>query len=183
MKRIAVGLAVMVCLSVTGALAVDVDVNVFLGLKELGDELEPVDVDELTELGVLVTVGQRDWPVKIAIDLLSGEVDEAVGGLRIDVSVYELNLGVRKFWEKGKARPFVGGGLALVDLELKQAPSMLPTNDDQGVGLWVGGGAFWRLGPGFNIGVEARISRAEVDLPGLDEGGGNHLGLILGWSW
>ena len=40
MKRIAVGLAVMVCLSATGALAVDVDVNVFVGLKELGYRLK-----------------------------------------------------------------------------------------------------------------------------------------------
>ena len=36
------------------------------------------------------------------------------GGLRTRGNTVEIDLGVRKIWERGKARPFLGGGIAVV---------------------------------------------------------------------
>ncbi len=46
------------------------------------------------------------------------------------------------------------------------------------------GGAFWRLGKRFNIGVDVRLSTGEVRIFGEDvQAGGVTTGLLLGWGW
>jgi len=56
---------------------------------------------------------------------------------------------------------------------------------DTATGVWLDGGAFWRPGKHFNIGVEARVSRATTEpVTGVGmEAGGFHLAMILGFGW
>jgi len=176
-------LAVMISLSVSTQPTEAGDVNFFLGQKQLEGEFDPIQ--EQPEFGAQITVGPRDWPVKIAIDILASSDDDRVAGVEIEASTSEIDVGARRIWIKGKARPFFGGGLALVNAELQTAvPPFVIEDDDSGVGLWISGGAFWRIGARFNVGVEARISRAEVKFFGRDtEVGGEHFGVLLGWGW
>ena len=186
MKRTVVVLASLFLLAAPTAIAGEGHVNLFFGQKQLDDEFEqPIDVVDQDEFGVQVSFGNPDWPVMVAVDLMASSADERVGGIVVDVSTTELDAGVRKFWEKGKARPYIGGGLALVNGEVTIDTGLFDVSgDESGLGVWIGGGAFWRLGRSFNIGVDARITRAEVDVGGLDtEVGGNHIGLLLGWGW
>ena len=88
---------------------------------------------------------------------------------------------MRKVWEAGPARPYIGGGIAKLEAERKANGV---TVDDTTLGGWIGAGIFWRLGSRFNIGLAARVSRGQVTLSGTDvEAGGTHAGLILGWGW
>jgi len=75
--------------------------------------------------------------------------------------------------------------VALVYGKFEVSSGGITVSDDDSVqGGWVGGGVFWRLGRAFNIGVSARYSKATVTFFGVDgEGGGTHLGLLLGWGW
>lgn len=169
-------------------------VNFIIGQKML-DEHDWAPFDKQTEFGALMSFGSEEWPVQIAVDVIASSDDMSVWdpeiGFSFDLtgSTLEVDLGVRKIWERNRMRPFLGGGLALIEGEIEASVQDLTiSTDDNGVGVWIDGGIFWRLGERFNIGFEARISTAETE-PTIEgesfdvEAGGEHIGLLLGWSW
>jgi hypothetical protein len=161
-------------------------VNFILGQKAL-EEDDWAPVEDQGEFGAEVTWGKDDWPILIATDYLwsSDKEDLAATGVEVTGTSWELAVGIRKVWEAGKNRPYVGGGLALIGGKFEGSVSGLSvSDDDQVLGAWVGGGIFWRLGPRFNIGIAGRFSKGQVTFFGVEgEGGGSHFGLILGWGW
>lgn len=161
--------------------------NLFLGAKAL-DENDWAPLDSQTEVGVEASWGGQDWPVLIATDLLGSASSENVLGIDIEGSTGELDLGVRKIWNTGGKRrvhPHLGGGIAYLSAKFEGASGGVKVSDDDtGVGVWLGGGIFWRLGTRFNLGMSARVSTASVTLYDVDgDAGGGHFGLILGWGW
>ena len=170
------------------------NVNVFLGAKMLDkDDWEPVD--EQFEAGVLIDFKQKSWPVSIAIDFLRSSDEEDVSfavlnfgtfSFNLEGNTTEFNLGVRKIWDNlTMVHPFVGGCLAVINAEVKgTALGVSASDDDTGVGVWLEGGAYVTLSEHFNIGAEARWSKAEVTLFNVDgEAGGFHIGALLGFRW
>jgi hypothetical protein len=167
------------------------NVNAFLGAKALDeDDWEPAE--EHGQFGILVDFKKKDWPVSIAIDLLSSEGDGAVfepnSGLFIDLEgeTTELNAGVRKIWDQHAiVRPYIGGGLAFISADATgSAAGFTLSDDDSAVGFWINGGVYWTLNTSFNIGLDLRYSQAEVTLIDTDvNAGGGHAGLILGYHW
>ena len=165
----------------------------FVGQKQLDDDdWEPVE--DQGEFGVLISWGKEGWPVHIAIDLLGSTKEETVfdpfiGTFDLKGSTSEIGVGVRKIWQSDKMRPHLGGGIALVNGEIEGALGGISvTSDDSTVGAWVDGGIFWRLGNRFNIGFDARYSKAEIkpSVSGVEfdvEAGGLHAGLLLGFGW
>jgi len=154
------------------------DVNFILGVKML-EEDDWAPVEDQSEFAVSSTFGGVDWPVHIALDLVASADDNEDFGFKIEGSTLELDVGARKIWGK-KTRPFIGGGLALINGEFE---AFTLSDDDDALGAWLDAGVFWRLGRRFNIGIEARISWAEITLFGMDgEAGGEHIGLILGFG-
>ena len=155
-------------------------INFLGGFKALDSTDWPED-DAQAFGGITTTFGPERWPVQIAIDLLGGtssndQIDlELSSGVnvsspRLIQSTWELDFGVRKIWRKGKVRPFVGGGFALIcasqerfldDNELPDLPGgvlgeNLVLRESGGAGgVWINGGVFWRLSKRFNIGVDA----------------------------
>ena len=169
------------------------NLNFFLGDKALNsdwkDDSFGLDVSSQAEFGALISFGQDKWPVHIAIDLLGSTQDDTISGVKLTGSTNELDFGARKQWEKGNARPFLGGGLGWVKGELKASSGGVSiSSDDSSVGGWVDAGAFWRLGQRFNLGLEGRYSKAKIkpEVSGVTadvEAGGLHLGLLLGFGW
>ena len=167
------------------------DANFLIGLKAV-DEDDWTPVDDQGAFGVEVTFGKEAWPVWIAIDYFgSSEVEEDlaidVGGFTfiedLTGSTFELDLGARKIWGNHvrKTRPFLGGGVGLIGGEID---ADIVSDDDTTLGLWVGGGVFWRLGSRFNIGGSVRYSQGEITLFDSDiQAGGLTYGLLLGWGW
>jgi len=188
----------------------ETNLNFVLGGKFLDSDDWPVE-DSLGSLAFLSTFGPRSWPVQVAIDVVgSGTAEDSfnvsrpgieIRGEEVVQSTFELDIGVRKIWRLGNARPFVGGGLAIIWAQQERAiflpsppdhrgdeyllrPPVIVSDSDEAPGGWVDGGIFWRLGKRFNLGLEARFSAAEVSLRGQDvQAGGVSLGLILGWGW
>jgi hypothetical protein len=164
---------------------IEYEVNFVLGQKMLDEDdwKDPgtgADLSDQPEFGVCSTFGKEGWPVQIALDLTASVDDVTLGGIEVEGSTSELAAGIRKIWKKNKARPFFGGGLAMVNGEFDIGGFSF---DDDAVGYWIDGGVFWRLGRRFNLGIEARFSRAEITLFGVDgEAGGEHIGLILGFG-
>jgi len=191
-------LCLLLILSASAVQAMEVNINFLLANKSLdsddwGDPAIGEDADSQPAFGIATTFGGKDWPVAIALDqITSARYDTVRVSLPLPAEVdlvqgtWELDAGVRKIWKKGKARPFVGGGLGIIAArQEKHALGLLTMDDtDSTVGLWFNGGAFWRLGKRFNIGVDLRLSAGEVTLFGEDvKAGGGTLGLLLGWGW
>jgi hypothetical protein len=154
-------------------------VNFILGGKSLDSDWEPNE--DQGEFGAEVTWGPADWPIAFATDILASSAGADLLGIEINDQSSELAFGVRKIWEAGRARPYLGGGVAKLDAQRERGNV---TEDDTTLGGWIGGGIFWRLGSRFNIGIAARVSRGQVTIGGEDkEAGGSHAGLILGWGW
>jgi hypothetical protein len=157
------------------------NVNFFLGAKALDeDEWEPVE--EQTEFGVEIDFRQQNWPVSIAIDILGAADETDFGGFDVESKTSELNIGVRKIWDKSPiVRPFIGGGVSFITGDFE---AFGISEDDSSLGLWLGGGVYWTLSEHFNLGLELKVSSAEVTLFGVDaNAGGGHFGLLIGYHW
>jgi hypothetical protein len=207
---ILLAMAILLMITGTGAAEAETNLNFVLGQKHLDSDDWPTG-DAQGSLSFLSTFGSRSWPVQVAIDVLaSGSTESSfeisrpgfeITGDDVAQGTFELDVGVRKIWRTGRARPFVGGGLAVIwggqerarrvpdlpDLEIGDTiplPPVIVSDSDEAPGAWIDGGIFWRLGKMFNIGLEVRYSRAELELFGEDvQTGGFNLGLILGWGW
>ncbi len=173
----------------------DGHVNFLLGQKSLNSgDWKPLESQ--IEFGAVMSFGQDDWPVHIAVDVLTsvGEetvYDPSVGDITLTASTFELDAGVRKIWKAGKVRPYLGGGVGIIGAALKVDSGFVSVDAaDAGFGLWADTGVFFRLGSHFNIGLDLRYSSADVD---LDFGygavaqdvnaGGFSYGLLLGFGW
>lgn len=168
-------------------------VNIFLGIKALDeDDWEPVEIHD--QIGAVVDVKQRSWPVSIAVDFVASSDDQGtislpgIGtvSLEAEAKTRELDLGVRKAWESaGSIRPYFGGGIGVFWAELEgRTTGSRVSDDDTEIGLWLGAGVTWTIHEHFNFGVDFRWSRSEVTLHGVDiEAGGYHTGLLLGYRW
>ena len=155
------------------------NVNFIIGGKKLDKDWDPNDSQG--EAGAEVTWGPSNWPIAFATDILASSAGADIIGVEVNDQSSELAFGVRKIWEAGSARPYIGGGIAKLAVQREAGSTKV---DDSTVGGWIGGGIFWRLGARFNIGLAARVSRGQVTLNGTDtEAGGSHAGLILGWGW
>ncbi|HKY33736.1 MAG TPA: hypothetical protein VJV23_14495 [Candidatus Polarisedimenticolia bacterium] len=176
------------------------EINLFGGVKWLDQDVwEPVE--KPSELGLELSLGSASWPVLIAIDAFRAEDDADDGPFRREVTTTEVAVGVRKIWQKGRARPYLGGGLDAIRAEVETTappapepapPALFPdaedgetlSDDDQAIGPWVGGGVFWRLGSHVNLGIAARFSAARVEFQGDEvQAGGLHAGVLLGFGW
>ncbi len=156
------------------------NVNFFLGAKALEDEWDPAE--EQTEFGIEVDFRQQSWPVSIAIDLLVAAGEDDFFGANIESRTSELNIGVRKIWDKSpQVRPFIGGGVSFISGEFKAFGF---SEDDSAMGFWIGGGVYWTLSQHFNLGLELKASSAEITLFDVDaNAGGGHFGLLIGYHW
>jgi opacity protein-like surface antigen len=184
------------------------DANLISGQKSLGEaQLEGFGVDGQSQMGIAISV-DFDLPVMLAVDLLVSSDDHTIvvpAENRLeywsDVQTTELDLGVRKVWGS-KLKPYVGGGLALVELDFFQIESGdlgLPDTDyltrtindsDSGLGFWLNAGLFYRLGKYLNVGIDIRYSDADVEILLLEsdeflelDSGGSHYGVLFGYHW
>jgi hypothetical protein len=169
------------------------NINLFLGAKILDDDWEPID--EHAEVGVLLDLKHKKIPLSIALDLFYSEKDKDIGvavldfgtfDTKVEAQTIEVNIGVRKIWENFTyVRPFIGGGLAFIGAEFEaSALGQSVSVDDEGIGAWIDLGIYVTLSQQFNIGIDARWSKAEVDLFGVDgEAGGWHIGALIGYHW
>jgi hypothetical protein len=156
------------------------NVNFFLGGKTLEDEWEPAE--DQVELGIEVDFRQNNWPVNIAIDLLVAAGEGDLFGVNFESRTSELNIGVRKIWDKSThLRPFIGGGVSFISGEFE---GLSISDDDSAMGLWLGGGLYWALSEHFNLGLELKFSSAEITIFDVDvNAGGGHFGLLIGYHW
>jgi hypothetical protein len=138
------------------------NVHFLLGQRSFGDDtLRPVEDQEL--LGVHVDFG-GELPFRWVLGLQTTSQHKTLGGpFQTDVDAKlrtgELDFGIAKIWEKQRrTRPFVGVGTSLIQVDKKvNLFGVIETDAAWYVGLYVNGGAYWRLGKRLHIGLDARF--------------------------
>jgi opacity protein-like surface antigen len=203
-------LGIVTVLALVGgpALAASGDGNVLLGRNSLDENrLDDAGVGSATEFGVLFNL-DFGWPVVLALDLLRSSGDAARNvpaafplSLATDVSTLDLHAGVRRFFRRDRPlRPYVGGGLAYTQLDVKQVESgsfgpgaefsdVVVDDSDSSFGYWLDVGLLYRFNR-FQIGGDVRYADASATLTpsgGSEslklDSGGLHAGVFFGWSW
>ncbi len=184
------------------------EASVLYGQRALAeDEIEDADADNATQYGVAVSL-DFDWPFLLALDLLSASKDKTQDQsgafpyqISTEVQTLEFDVGVRKFFLRdSRWRPFIGGGLAWVQLDAQQIESgsfgpgteystAVVDDSDGGVGLWLDGGFLFRFGS-FHVGVDARWSDASADIAPIGstgsidiDSGGIQYAAAFGYHW
>jgi hypothetical protein len=161
------------------------NVNFLLGQKSLESD-DWGELDSQLAFAVLVDFKQEQWPISIALDFLGSYDERTEMGVDIEGTTSEFDAGVRKIWavSDGTIKPYIGGGIAFINAELKAIDFFTVSDDDNGVGFWLNGGIYWTLNQHFNLGFDLRYSDAEVTLFGVDgEAGGTTAGIMVGYHW
>jgi hypothetical protein len=164
----------------------NVNTNFVIGAKAL-DKTDWEPVESQVELGLSIDFAPKSWPFNIEIGFLASAAEEEdFYYMDVEGSTTELRAGIKKIWEPTTTmRPYVGGGLAIINAELKLSDSYNEISvDDQGVGGYVSGGIFWTIARHLNLGFELGYSKATVTLAGYDgEAGGGHALFFVGYHW
>jgi len=136
---------------------------------------------------VIADFGKQSWPVSIAADLIFSATVHESGVIEDTGGTVETHLGARKIFilENSSFRPYVGGGVALVNAILEnENAGVTVDDDDRAVGAWFGAGTYYAVTPSFNIGLDVRYSKAEVTLFDKErEAGGLNAGITAGYHW
>ncbi len=153
----------------------------FFGRKTLDDDDWP-EMDEQRALGIESTFELRSLPVDVAADLFYSSGKDKAFGTHYEGSTLELCAGARRWFELGRIRPYVGGGLLWGKATQKvEIEGFSETEDEEsGVGFWAGAGAAFALTSSFQIGATFRYSSWEVELEEAEidvEAGGTALGV------
>lgn len=176
------------------ALAAGGNVNFLFGEKQLASSDWAAPYDNQDEFGIMFDMGDRYWPVHLAVDLLGSSRTVIYSDGDRTISTGELDVGVRKIFDiyGTSLHPYVGGGVAFVSATYEDYYYYYGTytNSDSAIGGWLNAGIYWTLGNMFNIGLDARYSAADVSLYDYDLGryinvdaGGVHAGLLFGIHW
>ena len=162
------------------------NVSAYLGHKSVDDEDWP-NLDSQRSAGVISDFRKQSWPVSIAADLIFAGDDHKNGGIEDTGGTMEIHLGARKVFTLDNSRfsPYVGSGVAIVAASLEREIVGVTVDDDEtALGVWVGAGAYYAVTPRFNVGLDVRYSKAEVNLFDIDrKAGGLNAGLTIGYHW
>ena len=167
--------------------------NVVAGPRYLDDGSWNPVADQ-TAVGITVDVGRKFWPINFAIGYHDSTATDhsvnpaPVGDLKLEGRIQELDFGVLKSWPLAhRLRPFVGGGLGLVQGSSRATFATLGGTHDSGTGAgaWMEGGVYWRLAGHLNLGIDTRVLLgANVTLFGFSRSADyRQVGMLVGWGW
>lgn len=159
----------------------DGNVNVLYGAKGLNeDDWEPVE--DQVAYGMMADFKLANWPVAIATDLLFSSDNTSYAGTTVEGRTSEFDLGIRWYSNAvNNVRLYAGGGLARIAGEF-EAYNM--TDSDEAFGFWIDTGIVLTLKTIFNLGVDLRYSKAQIDLFDVDtEAGGLLVGVFAGLNF
>lgn len=132
------------------------------------------------------------WPVYISVGTtISGAARNAVAIFtdddRQEITVYEYQLGIQKYFNEGHMfQPYIGGGINVADAEIRDIVNdrEFDSDNDRAVGIGVGTGFVVELGSHFDLGLDVRYSEADLTLYGVENNiEGVNTSIRIGTHW
>jgi hypothetical protein len=162
------------------------NINFLLGQRTMQDsDWDDFEVQNQGLFGLNVDLQLPALP-GIEFGFLTSREEGDTAASSADVSLAEVFVGVNKTWNLPGVHPFIGGGLTVRTISTDLDIAFLSFDDeDTDVAAYIHGGAFWRIGEHFNIGVDLRaIVGGEMDLFNSDVNANSFVGaLILGYGF
>jgi opacity protein-like surface antigen len=164
-------------------------IRVAFGLKALDEDLWfPSDIQD--EISLLIDLGRKDWPVRLAVDFhygsVTSEVTDGSEPLDFETSSAELNLGLRYYYPLGKVVSLtMSGGLCVgwAEAALEGEGNRI-SESDSGLGYWLGWGFEFNLTAGLTIGLEFGVSDYDIEILDFSgNAGGDRIGFWIGWTF
>ncbi len=182
--RVGYGAGVALVLAASGAAHADGDVVGAIGVRSLSGDLwgaDFVDSDRQVTLGVFADFGLGDLPLYVATGLQVSADDGGEGGY--STAVADLSVGLKLMATAGSVRPYVGAGIASVGATIDTG--FFGDDDDQSFGYYVGGGALFRIGGHFTLGMDLRyIGGTDIELLGVKGDADSVTATaLIGYSW
>lgn len=159
----------------------DGNIKLLYGSKSL-DEDDWSPVEDQVAYGLLTDVKLAEWPLAIALDFVFSSDNTNYAGTDVEGKTNEFDLGIRWYSNAiNNLRFYAGGGLARIAGEF-EAYSI--SDSDDGYGYWINAGIMLTLQEHFNLGVDFRYSKAQIDLFGVEgEAGGALVGVFAGLTF
>ena len=166
--------------------------NFGLGAKEMATR-DWSPTESQGEFSMQLDFGRNQWPLNMAVDLLTAAAEEYRLGTttKVTTTTSEFAVGVRKNWDFSGFHPFVGGGVAVVGASVETAGSGIC--EGNGTGLWFGGGGYFTLSNRYNIGLQYRHTDAKIEAVDIKcdyaatpvklDADAEHVGLMFGFHW
>jgi opacity protein-like surface antigen len=169
------------------------NVVVLAGVRQFDeDDWDPVDLQR----GYGIEIDSRRPEQAVGFEfgtLYSSEQDDVndviLGDVDVEASFWEIYGGVRKTWdsEGNNLKPYLAGGLALINVDAEVDPVGMPSasDDDTSLGIYLHGGVQWDVANGFLLGLDLRtLIGTDIDLGGYS-GDVDYvqLALLLGYSF
>jgi opacity protein-like surface antigen len=180
--------AILLILTATVANADDLSGHIsgFIGGKKMMSSDWP-DLDMHFSMGVFFDIKKDSWPISIVLDLTDTGGKNKHDGLEDLGHTTEYHLGIRKIFvnRDSDIQPYFGGGVSFIYAEQElETITTTTTQDDRGVGSWVGAGMYYEINPRFVLGFDVRYSHGEVTLFDKElNGGGIHAGMTVGYQF
>jgi opacity protein-like surface antigen len=172
--------------SVTNADELSGHISGYIGFKKM-DSGDWPDLDKHFSMGVIFDIKKDSWPISIVLDITDTGGKHKHNGLEDLGHTTEFHLGIRKIFSKQHStiQPYVGGGVSFMYVEQElETITTTTTQDDRGVGSWVGTGVYYEINPRFVLGIDVRYSYGEVTLFNKDRNaGGIHTGVTVGYQF
>lgn len=183
----------IVALMIPTSARADGSLDLFAGQRELDKDFGGGnDIEEQDAYGLFTDFSGENWPVRIAVNFLSGQKDKDDDTLDIhlDGSTGEIDAGIRWYPMKdGRWMPSLGVGLGLMSGKVETSGSGVNdvAFDDSKLGWWTDGGIAYRFGQHFKLGGKIHYARAKLDQKNdnLKEvnAAGLTYGVTAGFAW
>jgi Outer membrane protein beta-barrel domain len=163
----------------------DHQIKVYLGQRSL-DEDDWSPVEDQAALQLEYSHESPDdavgWEVGIGGSADDDTIDVGFGPQDVTLATGEFYGGVRKSFGAGNVRPYIGGGLSFINLDVEVDSA---SEDDSSLGLYLHGGVEFLLGQSFALGVDLRtLFGSEITIAGFDtDADYAQLALTLGWRF
>ncbi len=177
------GIGIGLMLAASSAARADGDVVGAIGFRSLSGDLwgnNYADSDTQLALGVFADFGLGELPLYIATGLQVSADDGGEGGY--DSAIVDLSVGLKLMATEGAVRPYVGAGIASVGAAID---SGFIDDDDQSYGYYLGGGALFRIGGHFTLGIDLRYTGGtDIELFGVKGDADSVTATaLIGYSW
>jgi hypothetical protein len=165
------------------------NLNMILGYRALDGAEWPLSGDHQF-IAFEYDHGPEKWPVHLSIGLsVSSSSDrDAAGNIITDMNVAEITVGAKRIWKVGAtSRPYLAGGVSWIwntHFEISPIRLEYQTNDSS-FGVYLAGGALWRVGKKVNLGVDVRLLRGASATFTQAEGSldSEQIGFVIGFNW
>lgn len=159
--------------------------KVYLGQRSL-DENDWAPIEDQAALQFEYSQESPDaavgWEVGLGGSADSATIDVGFGPQDATLSTGELYGGVRKTFGSGNVRPYVGGGLSFINLDVELDSA---SEDDNSLGMYLHGGVEFILGQSFALGLDLRaLFGSDITIAGFStDADYAQAALTLGWRF